>query len=266
MTLRHGYTFVGYYVTLGLFGAGGLLLSTVAFLAGAAPAGAGTERFFQRLIHRSCAGFVRWTRWTRLFYVHYHGLDALPQRAGGLVIVANHPGLTDITSLLARLPEAVCIFKPAIRRNPVLGAAARRAGYLASDGGHEVIRQAAAKVAAGHALIIFPEGTRTPPGTAVLPFKPGFVLMARRGGVPIQLVRISCSRPVLAKTRAWWKLPPLPARADLTVGPCLRVESGADTAAVAAEIEAWFRAPPDAVAGYAWSRALRSTTLVSPAA
>ena len=53
---------------------------------------------------------------------------------GGLVLAANHPALIDITCLLARVPEAVCIFKPAIRRNPVLGAAARRAGYLASDG------------------------------------------------------------------------------------------------------------------------------------
>ena len=57
---------------------------------------------------------------------------------------------------MARVPEAVCIFKPAIRRNPVLGAAARRAGYLGSDGGHELVRAAAVKVAAGCTLIARP--------------------------------------------------------------------------------------------------------------
>jgi 1-acyl-sn-glycerol-3-phosphate acyltransferase len=255
MTLRPVYTFVGYYLTLGMFGAGGLMLSLVAMLAGILPTTERTERFFQRLIHRHFAVFVWWTAFARLFHVRYHGLEELGQDHRGLVIVANHPSLTDITSLLARVPEAVCIFKPTIRRNPVLGAAARQAGYLASDGGHDVIRHAAEKVAAGHTVIIFPEGTRTPPGNGLLPFKPGFVLMARRAGVPIQLVRIVCSRPVLAKGRAWWKLPPLPACSDLTIGPRRHVTAGANTAAAAAEIEAWFRATPEAAACHPWSPA-----------
>ncbi|MCX6953912.1 MAG: lysophospholipid acyltransferase family protein [Verrucomicrobia bacterium] len=260
MTLRLVYTFFGYYLTLALFGAVGLLLSGLSWLAGALPATEQLERFFQRTIHRLCATFVRWTAFTRLLHVHYHGFGELRRMPKGSVLVANHPGLTDITSLLARLPKAVCIFKPAIRRNPVLGAAARRAGYLASDGGHEVIRQVTAKLAAGDTVIIFPEGTRTPPGVPVLPFKPGFVLMARRAGVPIQLVRVTCSRPVLAKGRAWWKLPPLPARVDLTVGPRLHVAPLAETAAAAAEIEAWFRNPPEAAACPRWSPALTCAT------
>lgn len=259
MSPRGIYTFAGYYFTLGLFCTGGLLLSTVALLAGALPATPQLEQFFQRAIHRHCAAFVWWTGFARLFVVRYHGLDALTGPHSGRILVANHPSLTDITSLLARVTGAVCIFKPAIRHNPVLGAAASRAGYLAGDGGHEVIREAAAKAAAGHTVIIFPEGTRTRPGVVLLPFKPGFVLMARRAGVPIQLVRIVCSRPVLAKGRAWWMFPPLPAHVDLTVGPRLLVTPGAGTAAVAAEIEAWFRAPPHAAARHPWSPALTWT-------
>ncbi len=246
MTPRALYTFVGYYVTLAFFGAGGLLLSGASLLAGVLPDSSRTERFFQRTIHQHCAAFVWWTGFARLFAVRYHRLAELTRAHRGLLVIANHPGLTDITSLLARLPEALCIFKPAIRRNPVLGAAARRAGYLASDGGHDVIRHVAAKLAAGHIVIVFPEGTRTAPGAAVLPFKPGFVLMARRAGVPIQLVRIVCSRPVLGKGRAWWKFPPLPASVDLTVGPRVSVPSEATPTAFSAELENWFRAPSPA--------------------
>jgi len=227
-----------------MFGLFGLASSLVAWLAGVLPANDRTERFFQRLIHRNFALFIAWTSFARLFHVHFHGFENLPRDGGGLVVVANHPGLTDITCLLARLPEAVCIFKSAIRRNLVLGAAARRAGYVPNDGGHEVIRLAAAKVAAGHTLVIFPEGTRTAPGQSLSTFKPGFVLIARRAGVPIQLVCITCTRPVLAKGRAWWKLPPLPARQDLTLGPLIQVDPGLPAAAVAQSIETWFRSGP----------------------
>jgi len=235
------YVFFGYYFTLAMFGLFGLASSLVAWLAGMLPANDRTERFFQRVIHRNFALFIAWTSFARLFHVHFHGFENLPRGGGGLLVVANHPGLTDITCLLARLPEAVCIFKSAIRRNPVLGAAARRAGYVPNDGGHEVIRLAAAKVAAGHTLVIFPEGTRTAQGQSLSTLKPGFVLIARRAGVPIQLVRITCTRPVLAKGRAWWKLPPLPARQDLTLGPLVRVDPDLPATAVAQSIEAWYR-------------------------
>ena len=243
MIFRAVYTFVGYYFTLSFFGVFGLGLSMFSLLTAWMPETERTERFFQRLIHRNFALFIWWTTFARLFRVHYHGLERLRQDGRGLVIVANHPGLTDITCLLARVPEAICIFKPAIGRNPVLGAAARRAGYLVGDGGHDLVRDAATKVAVGHTLIVFPEGTRTPPGTDLLPLKSGFVLIARRGGVPIQLVHIACTRPVLAKGRAVWKMPPLPARADVTVGPRIAVPPEADTAAIIAEVAAWLRNP-----------------------
>ncbi len=261
MIFRRAITFVGYYFTLVFFGAFGLTLSCLALLCGALPATDRTERFFQRLIHRSFALFIWWVTISRQFRVSYQGLERLPARRQGLVVIANHPTLTDITCLLARLPEAVCVFNPAIRRNPVLGAAARRAGYLAGDGGFDVVRQVTDKVAAGHTVIIFPEGTRTPVGESLLPLKSGFLLIARRARVPVQLVRLTCSRPVLAKGRAWWKLPPLPAKMQVAIGPCLRVSPDAETVKATAEIAAWFRAAPEAAACQVWSPAL---TLAEP--
>lgn len=246
MSVRAISTFIGYYFTLLMFGLFGLFQSLVSLVCSVLPDTPRTERYFQRLAHRYFALFIWWTTVSRLLVVRYQGIGRIPMDRRGLVLIANHPGLTDITCLLARLPEAVCVFKPAIRRNPVLGAGARRAGYLASDGGHEVLRSAAEKVSAGHTLIIFPEGTRTPPGTDFLPFKPGFVLIARRAGVAIQLVRITMSRPVLAKGRAWWKMPPLPAEVDVVAGPLIEVPPDAKTTDVLREIERWYRSdlPP----------------------
>lgn len=248
--MRSALQLSGYYLSLVFFGASGLALTVFCLLTGWVPATAGTERFFQRLIHRLFALFVGWGRFIRLMYVTHHGFER--RVTGSSVLVANHPGLMDITFLLARVPEAVCVFKPALRRNPVLGAAARRAGYIGGDGGHEVVRLAAEKVAAGHTLVIFPEGTRTRPGESVGSCKPGFVLMARRAAAPIQLVRLTWDSNVLVKGRAWWRLPRLPAHIDVTLGPRLLVQAEADTATVAAGIEAWFRATPETAACQSW--------------
>lgn len=241
MTSRALYHLPAYYLTLLFFGAGGLGLTLLSLLTGWLPATERSERFFQRLIHRHVALFHGWCELARLVRVRYRGFERLPP--GGLVLVANHPALMDITCLLARLPSAVCIFKPSIRRNPVLGIAARRAGYLGNDGGHELVRAAAKKVATGHTLVIFPEGTRTPSGVALLPFKPGFVLIARRARSPIQLVRITTDSDVLAKGRAWWRLPRFPARIEVTAGPLVPTDGTASIGELAAEIEAWFRPP-----------------------
>jgi len=241
---------LGYYLSLLFFGLSGLMLTVFCFLTGWVPATARSERFFQRLIHRLFALFVWWGGFIRLMYVSHHGFARLP--AGGCVLAANHPGLMDITFILARLPEALCVFKPAIRRNPVLGAAARRAGYIAGDGGHDVIRYAAEKVAAGNTLVIFPEGTRTRIGETVGVCRPGFVLMARRAGAPIQLARIGWNSNVLAKGQPWWKLPRLPARIQVALGPRLMLAADADTTAVTASIQAWFQADPETAACQPW--------------
>ncbi len=242
MSLRSVYQLPAYYATLLLFGVCGLELSLFGLLCSWLPATDGIERFFQRLIHRHFAFFHWWCEALHLVYVRYEGFDRLPR--GGAVLVANHVSLIDITCLLARILEAVCIFKPAIRRNPVLGAAARRAGYLGSDLGHEGVRSAAAKVAAGHLLVVFPEGTRRPPGSTLLPFKPGFVIIAQRAHAPIQLVRIVTDSDVLTKGRPGWKLPRFPAHITVTAGPLLAADRTASAAALSAEIEAWFRSPP----------------------
>jgi len=231
---------LAYYLSYFWFATFGLALNLACCAAAVLPATERGERFFQRVIHRHCALWVWWLSFARLVRFRFDDFRTLP--AGPLVIVANHPGLMDITYLLARRAEAFCVFKPAIRRSPILGAAARRAGYLASDGGHELLRAAAQKVATGHTLIVFPEGTRSG-ATGLRQFKPGFALVARLAQAPIQLVRIACDSPLLVKQRSLWRVPPLPAHVTVTLGPRLPApEPAAKTATLLAEVEGWFHA------------------------
>ena len=65
------------------------------------------------------------------------------------------------------------------------------------------------------------------PGAALLPFKPGFVLIARRARAPIQLVRITTDSDVLTKGRAWWRLPKFPAHIEVSAGPLIAPDTAA---------------------------------------
>lgn len=163
--------------------------------------------------------FVAWCSWlhaTRLIFVNWHGFtpDAL---AGPAVYISNHPGLLDATFVLAKLPDAICIFKPAIMRNPALGPAALMAGYACGDTGVDLIRDVAARVTAGRALLIFPEGTRTARNVDLNPLKPGFALIAARARVPIRLILIRAPRDLVPKGWPWWRAPSFPSYVDITL-------------------------------------------------
>lgn len=236
------YRFVAYYGSLALFGAVGLLFGLRCRLRRAASACSTRERATQRAVQAEFAMFIRWLAFLRIVIVEYRGFDGLP--LAGRVIIANHPGLFDAVMLLARVPVGFCIFKPAIRDNPLLGPAAVGAGYLASDRAIALVRSAAAKIAAGASLVVFPEGTRTPADGVVRSFKPGFALIARSAAAPVQLVRISYSSQLLTKERAWWKFPQLPARVYVEAGPLIDSASSPTTDELVQQVERWYRAAP----------------------
>lgn len=238
MSLTAGYRIGIYYLTLLLFGAFGLGLNAVCLLVPVAPSPRST-RFFQRVIHRHFQLFVWWIDWIRVVRVEYD--PALADLPKPVVVVANHPGLMDITYLLARIPEAICLFKPAIRRNPILGAAARRAGYIMSSDGVDALRTAVAAVERGSTLIIFPEGTRTPAQERLGPMRPGFAVIAQRARAPVQLVHIECNSEVLSKRHVWWKPPQFPVTVRLVAGPRLVPDTTMPAATLAATAEQWLR-------------------------
>lgn len=172
--------------------------------------------------------FVAWCGWlhaTRLIYVRFQGFtpDAI---AGAAVYIANHPGLLDATFILSQLPDTICIFKPEIIRSPVLGPAALMAGYASGNNGVDLIRDVAARLAAGNSLLIFPEGTRTTPDVSLNPLKPGFALIAGRAHVPVRLILVRAPRDLVPKGWSWWRAPSFPAHVEVTLLGELPAESG----------------------------------------
>ncbi|MDB6168051.1 MAG: hypothetical protein JWM88_915 [Verrucomicrobia bacterium] len=207
-----------------VFGAVGLMLNAVCAVMLLFPHRERRGRAVRAMISRLFRAWAGWLHAVRLIYVEWVGFtpEAL---AGPAVYISNHPGLLDATFVLARLPDAICIFKPEIIRNPALGPAALMGGYVSGDSGVDLIRDVAERIAEGRSLLIFPEGTRTAPGAKLNPLKPGFALIATRARVPVRLIVIRAPRDLVPKGWPWWRAPDFPMTVevellgDLLAGP-----------------------------------------------
>ncbi|MBC7365355.1 MAG: 1-acyl-sn-glycerol-3-phosphate acyltransferase, partial [Undibacterium sp.] len=148
-----------YWLSWAVFAAVGLALNVVCapllFLPRRERFGPATRRVIRALFDL----WVRWHHATHVILVDFIGFDG--PVAPGTVIIANHPTIVDATFLLARLPNTICIFKPALMRSPAIGPAALMAGYVSGDAAIDLIHDVAACVASGKSLLVFPEGTPT---------------------------------------------------------------------------------------------------------
>jgi len=149
----------------------------------------------------ACAKF--WSRWSlkvARIPVTVAGLELVPT-SGPVIYMGNHQGNFDIFALSVAIPRLFSwVAKEELFRVPVFGGAMRRAGYIPLDRSvgrkaMKSMKQAAARIAAGASVVIFPEGTRSPDG-ALLPFKRGAFLLAAQAKVPIVPFTINGSRKV----------------------------------------------------------------------
>jgi 1-acyl-sn-glycerol-3-phosphate acyltransferase len=226
--VRRVYFHAVYYLSWVMFALGAVVLNLGCALVLLAPFRQRLQRPVRSAIQGMFRAWVWWLEVTGLVRLEW----AVPASAdaGPAVFVANHPSLLDATFILSRLPGALCIFKPAVLRNPLLAPAAKAAGYGAVDGGVDLIRDLAQKVAGGATLLIFPEGTRTRPKRFLNDLKPGFALIARRAAAPVRILVVQTTRDLLPRGHPWWRLPTVPSRyrveleATVAAGPARTIE------------------------------------------
>jgi 1-acyl-sn-glycerol-3-phosphate acyltransferase len=216
--VRRAYYLALFYASWLVFGLVGLILNLFCLPLLLLPRRRRPGRQTRALIRFLFDWWLRWLHMSRVADVHWHGFEGRVL-APGTIYVANHPSLMDATFLLARLPDAICIFKPALMKNPAIGPAAIMAEYASGISGVDVIRYAAEQVQAGCSLLIFPEGTRTGADRLIGQCKPGFALIAERAQAPVRLITIQTSGDLCTRERPWWRAPVvLPSRVDITLG------------------------------------------------
>jgi len=125
----------------------------------------------------------------------------------GRLIIANHPTLIDIVLLMALIPEAKCVVKPQLFRNPLLRELVRTAGYIRNDEEPELLIGKCREIlSAGNNLIVFPEGTRSVPGQTIR-FQRGFAHIATITGAALLPIIITCEPVTLIKGESFYKIP-----------------------------------------------------------
>jgi 1-acyl-sn-glycerol-3-phosphate acyltransferase len=121
------------------------------------------------------------------------------------VFVANHQSLLDIPALFIAIPARLrMLAKKELFRIPIFGWGMTAVGHIAIDRenkekalksiDHAIERLKRENIA----VVVFPEGTRSPDG-AIHPFKKGGYVLALRSERPVVPVTIIGSRSILSK-------------------------------------------------------------------
>lgn len=204
-------------LSFALFGLGGVLIPLLATpwikLTSRTPEA--RQRRARLLIHRTFRLFIHIMRTLGVLTWHIDGEEQLHRP--GLLVLANHPCLIDVVFLIAFIPNPDCIVKGRLLANPAMGGYLRLTNFLTNDSGADLVESARDSLAAGSALIIFPEGTRTAPGEG-LRFQRGAANIALRTGVAVTPVTILCEPLTLTKKHRWYHIPPHKLHMTLRVG------------------------------------------------
>jgi 1-acyl-sn-glycerol-3-phosphate acyltransferase len=173
----------------------------------------------QRLVHRSLRVYLRVCEAIGAFRVesrHAERLAAVPA-----LVVANHPTLLDVVLLLAHMPQADCIAKRAVWRNPFLRLVVEAAAYIPNDTAEDLVVRCCERLAAGRSVILFPEGSRSPL-EGLREFQRGAAHIALASRCPVVPTLLYCDPPALKKGQPWYAVPSEPMRFRLEVDPPLR--------------------------------------------
>lgn len=215
---------IGTAIGFSLFGLGGLLLAVfllpLAWLFGRGRQA--REHIGRAVVQRTFRWFLLAMTVLGVAEFQFRGFTALQQRRG-MLVVASHPTLIDVICLVARIDNADCVVKSALKRNPVTYGPITAAGYLTNAGGEELIKQCAASIGQGGNLIIFPEGTRSVPGKP-MQLQRGAANIALQGNIDVTPVRITCDPPTLTKNTPWYRIPPRRFIMTLTVMEDIKLE------------------------------------------
>ncbi|MFF3500957.1 lysophospholipid acyltransferase family protein [Streptomyces sp. NPDC003247] len=235
-------------------------------------------RAFPRLWGSVPAGAVR--RWSRAV-VRAAGVrvrtTGAAAPAGGLLLVANHISWLDIP-LLAAVRPARMLAKTEIRRWPVAGAIAARAGVLFIDRDRlralpGTVDRIAGTLRAGRAVAVFPEGS-TWCGRAQGRFRRAVFQAALDARVPVQPVRIryradgggASTAPAFvgddSLLASLWRVTTARALvAEVEVLPPIAPETHPDRKGLAAAAETQVLGPRTTAPSHAGPRTARSDTL-----
>lgn len=156
-------------------------------------------------IHKAFSLFVTIMKFFGVLSVKLENFEQL-QNMREQVVIANHPSLIDVILIIAYLPNADCVVKSALFKNPFLRGVVKQVGYIDNDNSEQLFIDCKKSLVSGCNLVIFPEGTRSVDGKP-LDFKRGAANIAVRCQANYQPIFISVKPSTLTKKESWYDVP-----------------------------------------------------------
>jgi len=217
-TLNHLWRILATGFCFACFGLGGLLLTLFVFP---------LQKLFikditkqkqkaRTTVHYTFKFFIGLMAFTGIFSFDLKQAKQLAKKEGQLVL-ANHPSLIDVVVLISIIPNADCVVKAHLFKNPFLKGVVKNTGYISNADPEGLLVDCEKSLSAGNNLIIFPEGTRSKVGQA-LKFQRGAANIALRclkhlsknteqinNNISTVIIRVVPS--TLTKSEPWYKVP-----------------------------------------------------------
>ncbi len=168
-----------------------------------------------RMMFRSNQWFFWYMRVVGLLQIRHGKVpDDMPAPGEPYVMLSNHPTLLDSVLLLGSFFRLTTIAKASFYNSWMVGRFLRATGNLCAPepspdtafGATVVLDRMVEHLKDGYALLVFPEGTRSPPHQ-LNRFRRGACEAAIRAGVPIVPVFIHVDPPSLLKGQKWHSIP-----------------------------------------------------------
>ena len=183
------------------------------------------------------ADFVLWWLKTTCGLGHrVRGLENLPDQP--CVALCKHQSAWETIAMQTILPSQAWALKRELLWMPFFGWALAASRPIAINRSEprkaldQLIRQGRERLAEGRWVVIFPEGTRMPPGT-MGKFNPGGAMLAVKAGVPVV--------PVAHNAGSFWRRREFlkhPGTIDVRIGPAIQTR-GRGVREVNAEAASW---------------------------
>ncbi len=138
----------------------------------------------------------------------FRGLEHLPE--GSVILASKHQSAWDTAIFYLLVPDPIYVMKKELLAIPFWGWYARRAQSIAVDRSagasalKSLVADGKATVGRGNQIIIFPEGTRTAPGTHY-PYQPGIAALYAKTQAPV--VPVALNSGLFWPRRGFKKMP-----------------------------------------------------------
>lgn len=214
--LDHAWRVVATGFCFVVFGLGGAVLGLASPVLWLIPGRDRRTRVARFLVHHWFRFFIGLMRFVGVLSYELHGVERL--RQPGLLVLANHPSLIDVVFLVSLIPQAGCVVRANLLKNPFTRGPILAAGYVTNDAGVALVDDCRHTLETGSTLVIFPEGTRTPRSGEVR-LQRGAANVAVRCRHPITPVTFHVEPRMLCKGEPWYRVPPRRGHYTITVHP-----------------------------------------------